>query len=225
MGWVNVVVSSLKNKLEETMLSEKLPYPVMSNCTCSDELLRGDFRADMVGMGFCNKSDVGDTVNGMLDQLGDGRGISSSLAYYREAYPSRRDPDKEDILEIAKAGKDLEVGARPLSIGQKVFHGGDWPRDSDGNYVRSFATDRLLSTSLCLNIAIAHVDDQTLGARSPDVWVIEVKSSNHSSGAMVFPYVGEMKHELEVVIRAGVSVIMDRWEKVGRVNYIFCSLC
>lgn len=206
-----------------------LAYPHISvlpqgKSRVEDEFSDYIMRAIKYGTGFQNEFRLGLEVSSIVQSDEFRSELTSSLEYYRHSYPSRREFDEEDTREVANAESDLEAIGRPLSVGQKLFHGGDWPVDRNGNHKNCFVTDRILSTSLCVEIAIAHATDRTENSTMQDVWVLEVDESPCPSHALVFPYEDFLKHEFEVVIERSSLIVLQKTAKISNINLFYAKL-
>ena len=120
------------------------------------------------------------------------------LIDYQENYPPK---DLEVINSlISKHGMMIPEG-------QTLFHGGIWPLDEMGCQVKSFLTNRVLSTSFCPKVALNNGDwrGKAYDAGRIDLMVITIK--NIDKKAFVFSLdEGSHSHEMEVLFERGVQL-------------------
>ncbi|MGP2978020.1 hypothetical protein ACTVLL_12820 [Serratia nevei] len=121
------------------------------------------------------------------------------LIDYQENYPPK---DFEVINSlISKHGMLIPEG-------QVLFHGGIWPLDNKmGGQVKSFMTNRVLSTSFCPKVALNNGDwrGKAYDAGRIDLMVITIK--NIDKKAFVFSLdEGSHSHEMEVLFEQGVQL-------------------
>ncbi|ASM00643.1 hypothetical protein JY446_08690 [Serratia marcescens] len=129
------------------------------------------------------------------------------LIDYQENYPPK---DFEVINSlISKHGMLIPVG-------QALFHGGIWPLDKMGGQVKSFLTNRVLSTSFCPKVALNNGDwrGKAYDAGRIDLMVITIKSIDKK--AFVFSLdEGSHSHEMEVLFERGVQLSLVRSSTVN----------
>lgn len=120
---------------------------------------------------------------------------------YRNAYPD---------YDAAKVDTEMAKYGRPLHPGQVLFHGGEYPRDSTGAPLTRFTSSKVLSTSLCAQIAATHSSYHT----QKDVWVVRIMSM--STQAIVFGHRGQkLGHEMEVLLAKNVQFTLRRTHSSG----------
>lgn len=127
-----------------------------------------------------------------------------ALSQYRKSHPKY---NKQDVLN------EINLHGKPLSKGQILFHGGNYPRNENtGEIQREFITNRPLSTSLCAQVAAVHGtyhDPQ-------EIWII--KNINSSVRAFVFSNSKKQKHshETEVLVAQGAKISIQNMSKLDK---------
>ncbi|EPW9635124.1 hypothetical protein ACS78I_18525 [Yersinia enterocolitica] len=120
------------------------------------------------------------------------------LIDYQENYPPK---DFEVINSLISRHGML------IPEGQVLFHGGIWPLDEMGGQVKSFLTNRVISTSFCPKVALNNGDwrGKAYDAGRMDLMVITIK--NIDKKAFVFSLdEGTNSHEMEVLFERGVQL-------------------
>lgn len=172
--------------------------------------------------------------------------INQMPHYYQEPiigiYKNRYSPD--DSWEVNEAILRIDWA---LGSGQVVFHGGRWPLGHSPMQGDEFHTNRVLSTTLCPQVACLHIDypstqeereEQSFvksGAllpsngwdRRPDgcLWVLEVKKgSSINSYFYKISGRGHLKHEMEVLLQAGLRIKCLAVESPPGRTIAFCTV-
>lgn len=99
---------------------------------------------------------------------------------------------------------EIVAHGKPLPPGQLLFHGGVWPCPEPIGVGQVLTTDRVLSTSLCPQVAALHATYHAGGA----LWLIQISPSGASKPAFVFnsDRRQRLNHEHEVVIAPGATL-------------------
>ncbi|EGQ8117988.1 hypothetical protein I7103_004883 [Vibrio parahaemolyticus] len=128
----------------------------------------------------------------LMPNLSDVKGLKN----YRQRHP-HHDP--------SSVSQELDLHGKYLASGQVLFHGGTFPRDTSGNYLHQFITDRPLSTSLCAQVASVH----SCYHNPKDIWVIRTVEN---SKVKAFVYNNDNRqthgHESEILLEQGVSITL-----------------
>lgn len=201
-----------------------MPYPIIENPHVIKDLNQYLIKISEGGWNLFEAHIVGETINYNLTKIGRVDKHPEFLAKYINEYPNSREPDAEDLDFISKAQDYIPHVSDFFTPGQVLFHGGSWPRTSSSEMRCAFVTDRLLSTSFSAEVAINHVLNPNMRSAHPDVWVLTVKESPCPSGALMLPYQGDFRHELESIFEVPTLICMKSQKKINKINYIFADL-
>ena len=120
----------------------------------------------------------------------------NGLKNYRQKHPHH---NRSNVLQ------ELNLHGKYLASGQALFHGGTFPRKTDGKPLQQFFTDRPLSTSLCAQVASVH----SVYHSPKDIWLIRTAEN---SKVKAFVYSNDSRqthgHESEILIEQGVCITL-----------------
>ncbi|WP_324029151.1 hypothetical protein GC087_19940 [Pantoea sp. JZ2] len=121
-----------------------------------------------------------------------------NLINYQNSYPP---------TDINLASHEVSQHGVILPDDQIVFHGGIWPINNCGFDESTIKTTRVLSTTLCPEIAISNSNHNGKAEAQGRVDLVVIKLKNVKTKAFVFnPFRGQKKHEKEVLFNSGATL-------------------
>ncbi|QIH09766.1 MULTISPECIES: hypothetical protein [unclassified Pseudomonas] len=131
------------------------------------------------------------------------RQAKSEMPYLKDSEPLRQYQKGLDKFPLATLNDEVRRHGKLLAPRQVLFHGGSCgPAD-----VRSFVTNRPLSTSLCPQIAAWHAYNDQLPNTNPTpaIWILNAPYGNKK--AVIYRKGGAgMENEQEVLIESGATI-------------------